>query len=103
MRTAFASLLLLSAALCAAGQPASPVPGQPSPSASGQAPPGVAELHRLDLLPAFRRSVSVGGVSSYDRTGGNNDGFEGTYSFIRKEPAGLVIADLKGPGVGYRI
>jgi len=95
MRTAFACLLLLCAALSAAGRPA--------PSASGQAPPGVAELHRLDLLPAFKRSVRVGGVSSYDRTGGNNDGFEGTYSFIRKEPAGLVVADLKGPGVVYRI
>src|SRR3712207_1917507 len=65
--------------------------------------PGIAELHRLDTLPTFKRSTSVGSISSYDRTGGNDDGFSGKYSFVRKEGAGLVIADLKGPGVVYRI
>jgi hypothetical protein len=65
--------------------------------------PGVEELYRLDALPAFKRSVAVGSVSSYDRTGGNDDGFRGTYSYVRKEAGGLVIADLKGPGVIYRI
>ena len=30
-------------------------------------------MHRLDALPRFRRSVKVGSVSSYDRTGGNDD------------------------------
>jgi hypothetical protein len=54
-------------------------------------------------LPAFKGSIKVGSVSSYDRTGGNDDGFSGQYSFVRKEPGGLVIADLKGPGVIYRI
>jgi hypothetical protein len=57
----------------------------------------------LDRLPAFKRSVKVASVSTYDRKGGNDDGFNGTYSFVRKEPGGLVIADLKGPGVIYRI
>lgn len=72
---------------------------------SGQTPviPGIEELYRLDLLPSFKESVKVGSVSSYDRTGGNNDGFDGEFSFIRKEKDGLVIADLKGPGVIYRI
>jgi hypothetical protein len=65
--------------------------------------PGVEELYRLDALPAFKRSLAVGSVSSYDRAGGNDDGFRGTYSYVRKEPGGLVIADLKGPGVIYRI
>ncbi|HVG28748.1 MAG TPA: DUF2961 domain-containing protein [Pyrinomonadaceae bacterium] len=66
--------------------------------------PGVEELYRLDALPLFKESVSVGSVSSYDRTGGNDDGFSGKYSFLRREPTGgLVIADLKGPGVIYRI
>ncbi|HVF28956.1 MAG TPA: hypothetical protein VM943_11990, partial [Pyrinomonadaceae bacterium] len=65
--------------------------------------PGVAELHRLDTLPAFKRFVKVGSVSSYDRTGGNDDGFSGKHSFLRKEPGGLVIADLKGPGVITRM
>jgi len=65
--------------------------------------PGIAELYRLDRLPAFKKSVQVASVSSYDRTGGNNDGFGGQYSFVRKEEGGLVLADLKGPGVIYRI
>lgn len=36
------------------------------------------------LLPVPRQ-VTVGGESSYDRTGGNDDGFSGKYSFLRKE------------------
>ena len=70
-----------------------------------KAPPpvGIGELSRLDLLPRLRDSVKVGCVSSYDRTGGNDDGFSGRYSFVRKEGDGLVIADLKGPGCVYRI
>ncbi len=64
---------------------------------------GLAELSRLDTLPRFKRSVKVASISSYDRTGGNDDGFSGKYSFVRKEGDGLVIADLKGPGVIYRI
>ncbi len=65
--------------------------------------PGIQELYRLDRLPAFRESVKVACISSYDRTGGNNDGFGGEYSFVRKEPGGLVLADLEGPGVIYRV
>ncbi|UCG57156.1 MAG: DUF2961 domain-containing protein [Phycisphaerales bacterium] len=42
-------------------------------------------------------------ISSYDRTGGNNDGFGGQYSYVRKEKDGLVLADLEGPGIIYRI
>jgi hypothetical protein len=72
-------------------------------SAQAKPAPGIEELSRLDLLPAFRQSVKVGSISSYDRTGGNDDGFNGTYSLVRKEPGGLVIAALKGPGVIYRI
>ena len=51
-----------------------------SASAPAQEAPwviGLEELHRLDLLPAFKRSVKVGSVTSYDRTGGNDDGFSG--------------------------
>lgn len=63
----------------------------------------IEQLSRLDLLPTFKRSVKIGSVSSYDRAGGNDDGFVGTYSFVRKEAGALVIADLKGPGVVTRI
>lgn len=65
--------------------------------------PGIEQLHRLDLLPQFKQSVKVASISSHDRSGGNDDGFSGAHSFVRKEPDGLVIADLKGPGVIYRI
>ncbi len=65
--------------------------------------PGLTELCRLDLLPRFKPSVFVGSVSSYDRTGGNDDGFSGQYSYVAKVDGGLVVADLQGPGVIYRI
>ncbi len=52
-------------------------------------------------LPRLR-CVRVGMESSYDRTGGNDDGFSGKYSFIRKEGDTLVIAELQGPGVVQR-
>ncbi len=75
----------------------------PPARALGQPLVGIEELARLDLLPRLKRSVKVGLVSSYDRSGGNDDGFSGKDSFIRKEAGGLVIADLEGPGVIYRI
>jgi hypothetical protein len=64
---------------------------------------GYEAFSRPDLLPAFRRSIHVGAVTSYDRTEGNDDGFSGKYSFVRKEGDTLVLADLKGPGVITRI
>ena len=59
----------------------------------------LADVSRLPLY----RSGDMEQVSSYDRTGGNDDGFSGKYSAIRKEAEGLVMADLKGPGVVNRI
>jgi len=64
---------------------------------------GMEELYRLDRLPVFKKSTKIGAISSYDRSGGNDDGFSGKYSFVRKDADGLVLADLKGPGVIYRI
>jgi len=64
---------------------------------------GADLLYRLDLMPTFRQSVRIGAITSYDRTEGNDDGFSGKYSFVRKENGNLVLADLKGPGVIYRI
>jgi hypothetical protein len=64
---------------------------------------GVESLHRLDLLPVLRSGVKTHAVTSYDRTGGNDDGFSGKYSFVRKEGEHLVLADLKGPGCITRI
>ncbi len=49
-------------------------------------------------------NTEVNQFSSYDRTGGNNDGFEGTYSYLYKTPdSSLVLFDVKGKGVIERI
>src|SRR3954447_4594196 len=63
-----------------------------------------AELHDLGFLARLRHpGVQAVGVSSYDRTGGNNDGFKGTYSRIREEAGDSVLAELAGPGIVQRI
>jgi hypothetical protein len=62
------------------------------------------QLSELKYLPEYRPNSYVAMESSYDTTGGNDDGFSGRYSFLRKESENrLVIADLKGPGVIQRI
>lgn len=68
----------------------------------GNTPIGIEALHRLDLMPQYRNSKPAA-VTSYDRTEGNDDGFSGKYSFVRKEGDTLVLADLKGPGCIMRI
>lgn len=60
------------------------------------------QLYNLDLLPQYRTGV-MEQESSYDRTGNNDDGFSGKYSYLRKENGKLVLADYKGPGVINRI
>jgi D-arabinan exo alpha-(1,3)/(1,5)-arabinofuranosidase (non-reducing end) len=65
------------------------------------------ELQRLSSvssLPVYIANSQVGMESSYDRKGHNNDGFEGTYSFVRKNGDGtLVIFEAEGKGVIERI
>lgn len=61
-------------------------------------------LYDISELPAYQSGSKIFQVSSYDTTGGNDDGFSGKYSFIRKEKNGdLVILDAKGNGVINRI
>ncbi len=59
-------------------------------------------LADISRLPQYRTG-DMEQLSSYDRTGQNDDGFSGKHSFIRKEADGLVIADLTGPGIMNRI
>ncbi|MCA9232131.1 MAG: DUF2961 domain-containing protein, partial [Planctomycetales bacterium] len=73
------------------------------PACSAEPSLGIESLVRLDRLPTFKRSIRVASQSSYDRTGGNNDGFSGQYSYVRKEEDGLVLLDVEGPGVLHRI
>lgn len=63
----------------------------------------ILKLGRIDMMPLFVENAIVKQVSSYDTTGGNDDGFSGRFSFLRKENGNLVIADLRGPGIIQRI
>lgn len=51
----------------------------------------------------LRPGVAATGFSSYDRTGGNNDGFNGTFSKLREEDGNSVLAEMTGPGCIQRL
>jgi hypothetical protein len=72
-------------------------------AATAQAPSELTNLYSIDQLPRFRPFTKVGSFSSYDRSGGNDDGFSGKYSYLRKVDGALVIAEIEGPGVITRI
>jgi len=61
------------------------------------------KLSDLSILPQYSTAKSLQ-VSSYDRKGGNSDGFSGEYSYLRKNAdSTLVIFDSKGKGIIDRI
>ena len=67
------------------------------PAARG--PVGWDVFRRMDLLPLLRAGVHAHLESSYDRRGGNDDGFQGTWSCRRRTPQGrCVLAQQTGPG-----
>lgn len=68
------------------------------PETGAKGPVGWEVYRQLNRLPEMTPGVKTLQFSSYDRTGGNNDGFEGTYSCIRQTSAGCVIAETTGPG-----
>lgn len=57
----------------------------------------------LGSYPTQRSGWSYEMQSSYDRGGGNDDGFNGTYSVIRHEGDKAVIAESEGAGFISRI
>ena len=63
----------------------------------------ILKLSRIDLLPQFQEGVITRQISSYDTTGGNDDGFSGRFSVLRIENGNSVVAELKGSGVIQRI
>ena len=71
----------------------------------GYAPSGSpVDLYDLGRLARLRDPrVRALSFSSYDRTGGNDDGFDGTYSKLRVEEGNSVLAELEGPGIIQRI
>lgn len=61
-------------------------------------------LYNIAALPAYREGTSMLQASSYDRTGWNDDGFSGRFSFVRRNAdSTLVLFDAAGPGVINRI
>jgi len=61
-------------------------------------------MYDIKELPRYRPATSMRQVSSYDRTGMNDDGFSGIYSFVRRLPdSSLILFDAEGPGVINRI
>ncbi|ULQ54248.1 DUF2961 domain-containing protein [Flavihumibacter fluvii] len=62
------------------------------------------QFYDFSALPVYAGNTYAAQVSTYDRTGMNNDGFNGTYSFVRRNPdSSLVIFEQQGPGVINRI
>lgn len=61
-------------------------------------PVGWDVYRQLDRLPELPAGVGTEQFSSFDRTGGNDDGFVGTYSCLRQAEHGCVIAEHTGAG-----
>src|SRR5688572_11231292 len=53
----------------------------------------------IDEWPRIVPGVEARAITSYDRGGGNDDGFGGTYSELYEEGGEHVIFDAAGPGV----
>lgn len=49
-------------------------------------------------LPQIHENEPSGMFSSWDRSGGNDDGFKGTYSKLRLENGNSVLAEMEGAG-----
>lgn len=73
------------------------------PVAAWQPTGSLDELADAAYLPRLRPGVVARSFSSYDRTGGNNDGFSGLYSKLRVEDGNCVIAEMNGPGCIQRM
>jgi hypothetical protein len=72
-----------------------------SPSTAGtggKGPVGWDVYRRLDRAAELRTGVQARQFSSFDRSGGNDDGFAGTYSCLRTTADGCVIAERAGAG-----
>src|SRR3954452_14789719 len=61
-------------------------------------PVGWDVFRRVDLLPVLRAGVHARLASSYDRRGGNRDGFAGTWSCRRRVGGRCLLAAHSGPG-----
>jgi hypothetical protein len=61
-------------------------------------------FYDLSTLPLYADSTICAQTSTFDTTWGNDDGFSGRYSFLRRNDNGsLIIFDVRGGGVINRI
>jgi hypothetical protein len=61
-------------------------------------------FYDLTTLPVFLDSTICAQTSTFDTTWGNDDGFSGRYSYLkRNEDGSLIIFDVRGGGVINRI
>jgi Protein of unknown function (DUF2961) len=76
-----------------------PVAAAADAASPARGPVGWDVFRRVDLLPLLRAGVHAHLESSYDRRGGNDDGFRGTWS-CRRQTADrrCVLAQQAGPG-----
>jgi hypothetical protein len=72
-------------------------------AAAAEPPTGLQRLTDLWRLPEIALGVRTFGTSSFDPTGGNNDGFSGVYSRLYWDRTANVLYDAEGPGCVYRI
>lgn len=86
------SVLITAAGFLSASAQAAPAP------TADPGPVGWDTYRHLDRLPQLTGGVQTRQFSSFDRTGGNDDGFNGTYSCLRTTGDGCVIAEHSGPG-----
>ena len=64
---------------------------------------GLERMEHFDQLPCLFEGTQVKQVSSYDRSGGNDDGFNGTYSALYVDDGSeYVLFDEIGSGCLYR-
>lgn len=79
--------------------PAAPEPPVSAPlPVAGKGPVGYEHYRRLDALAGLPGGVQTLQFSSFDRAGGNDDGFSGKFSCLRPAPDGCVLAERQGAG-----
>ncbi len=62
---------------------------------------GINALNYMGTLPLLRDQVICREASTYDRKGGNDNGFTNKAEFLRKEKGKVVAIDAAGPGCIY--
>ncbi|HEY3501776.1 MAG TPA: DUF2961 domain-containing protein [Actinocatenispora sp.] len=98
VRTALVVLLVGTALVPAAAASAQP-PANAAPAGRTATGPVAWDTYRHpERLAEIADGSRTRQFSSFDRTGGNDDGFGGTYSCLRTTTAGCVIAEHSGPG-----